>query len=423
MDYLITDFGARSCDQLQTEAIQKALDTCFLNGGGTVIIPAGIFLTGGLRLRSNTTLYLQSGSILKGSSDPEDYTGYINDTIEPINEPYDGVMSRNVYPFSRWNNAIIRSIDAENIAVIGEPGSWINGSNCYDPLGERDYRGPHGLNIQRSKNIRVEGVSIADTGNWAVTIFTSRDIEARNLRIYGGHDGIDLRTCDNVLIEDCSFTTGDDCIAGFDAQDVVIRNCYMDTACNALRLGGNHILVENCHAYAPSAYGFRGTLSAEKKAAGALTDSTCRHNCVNFFQYYCDFRAKIRKAPGDIVIRNCRIENSDCLFGLYFDGNHKWCTNRSLNSITFEDCEISGVSIPAHIHSDSNEPLDFTLNRVTIRPKEGFEDLALIDTIYHAGIHLNQVRLEGFTEPTIIARTDGPITVENSTPVKIQKAE
>ena len=66
-EFNIKDFGARACDALQTEKIQAALDACFLAGGGKVIIPKGIFLTGGIRLRSNTTLYLESGAILRGS--------------------------------------------------------------------------------------------------------------------------------------------------------------------------------------------------------------------------------------------------------------------------------------------------------------------------------------------------------------------
>ena len=85
--YIITDFGARVCDKLQTDAIQKTIDTCFLKGGGRVVIPAGIFRTGGLRLRSNVELYLQTGAILEGSLNPEDYTGYLQDELEPIVEP------------------------------------------------------------------------------------------------------------------------------------------------------------------------------------------------------------------------------------------------------------------------------------------------------------------------------------------------
>ena len=80
----IRDYGARICDQLQTEAIQSAIDACFLAGGGRVLIPCGIYLTGGLRIRTGVQLYLESGAILKGSRDAEDYFGYRSDTIEPV---------------------------------------------------------------------------------------------------------------------------------------------------------------------------------------------------------------------------------------------------------------------------------------------------------------------------------------------------
>ena len=68
MDYRITDFGAVVSDALQTEAIQKTIDTCFLAGGGRVVVPAGAFRTGCIRLRSNVTLYLESGPELSGET-------------------------------------------------------------------------------------------------------------------------------------------------------------------------------------------------------------------------------------------------------------------------------------------------------------------------------------------------------------------
>ena len=75
--YNISDFGALSDGTLQTEKIQRAIDECFLNGGGIVIIPCGEYLTGGIRLRSNVTLYLKSGAVLKASRNPDDYFSYL----------------------------------------------------------------------------------------------------------------------------------------------------------------------------------------------------------------------------------------------------------------------------------------------------------------------------------------------------------
>ena len=180
-EFNVKDFGAASDGTLQTEKIQSAIDACFIEGGGKVIIPEGEYLTGGIRLRSNITLYLKSGAILKGSRNPEDYFGYINDKIEPLSEgeitdaPYvhvsevkgetEYVENREEYrykrtPGSRWNNAIIRTINAENVAIIGEEGSVIDGDNCYDEIGEEQYRGPHGMTMFKTKNIKGRGDNV-----------------------------------------------------------------------------------------------------------------------------------------------------------------------------------------------------------------------------------------------------------------------
>ena len=423
MNYNIKDFGARVCDKLQTEYIQKAIDTCFLNGGGRVTIPCGIFRTGGLRLRSGVELHLESGAILEGSLSPEDYTGYINDTIEPIIEPEERPKSDSAYAYSNWNNAIIRAIHAKNISITGESGSYINGRNCFDAQGEEDYRGPHAINMWYCENVYLDGYTITDSANWAHAIFATINITARNLTVYGGHDGLDIRSCDNVLIEDCQFYTGDDCVAGFDNHDVIVRNCILDCACSALRFGGNHVLIENCTSHVPSSFGFRGSLSGEAKAASSPTDENCRHSMHTPFLYYCDFRANIRKTPGDIIIRNCVFENPDSLFMLQFDGEHKWCCNRSLASITYENCRITGVCEPALIHGDANEPLSFNLKNVTIGIREGFEKEAVIDATNFKKIKLENVNLEGYEVPTIICRTNGDIEAVNSTEFNVNKIE
>ena len=127
----IRDFGARVCDAPQTVAIQSAIDACFLAGGGRVVIPCGVFITGGIRLRSNVELYLETGALVKGVRDPEQYFGYMGDKIEPISQKdIDEApnLRPSASPVSRWSNALIKAIDAKNIAVTGEKGSYFDGS-------------------------------------------------------------------------------------------------------------------------------------------------------------------------------------------------------------------------------------------------------------------------------------------------------
>ena len=73
-----------------------------------------------------------------------------------------------------------------------------------------------------------------------------------NVTVLAGHDGFDIRTCDDVTMKDCVFRTGDDCIAGFDNQNVTVRNCILDSACSLFRFGGTDVLLENCTGGAPA---------------------------------------------------------------------------------------------------------------------------------------------------------------------------
>jgi len=417
--YNITDFGARCSDTLQTEAIQKALDTCFLEGGGTVVVPAGIYLTGGLRLRSNTTLHLKAGAMLRGSRDPEDYNAWMHDAVEPIVEYEHEGVSRSAYPYTRWNNAILRAIGAHDIAVIGEPGSFINGSNCFDEQGEEKYRGPHPINFWDCENVKLEGYTVYDGGNWGHAIFRTNNITARNLTVYGGHDGFDIRTCDNVLIEDCVFRTGDDCIAGFDNRDVVIRRCMLDCACSALRFGGTRVLVEDCTAVSPASFGFRGHLRDEEKKEGTLTTPECRHLMHMVFNYYCDFRANIRETPGDILIRNCTFRGMHRLFSLNFDGEHIWCCNRSLRSIRFENCRAEGLTHPILIHGDASEPLILELSNVSLGFADKREEPGVIDAVNFERITLDNVQFENYTAPEILLRSEGTVDGNSASDVRI----
>ncbi|MBE6583659.1 MAG: hypothetical protein E7649_01570 [Ruminococcaceae bacterium] len=424
MIYSITDFGAKPENTINTKEIQSAIDACFLAGGGEVTVPAGDFVTGGLRLRSNVTLHLLANAHLVGSLDPEDYVGYINDEIEPIPEDereavvstvVEGHVSRSAIPYSRWNNAIIRAIKAKNIAIIGDEGSIIDGQNCFDEQGEEHYRGPHAINMWFCEDIRLEGYTVKDSANWAHAIHNSQNISVRGITVLAGHDGFDVRTCDNVLVEDSSFLTGDDCIAGFDNIGVLIRNCYFESSCSLLRFGGTDVLVENCHGKDPATYGFRGHLSPEQKKNRADTDENCRHTCHNIFLYYCDNRANIRRTPGNIVIRSCTFDGIKKLLNQPF--GHVWCCNRALDNITFEDCTVNGLYEASSVTCPEGEPLTVTLKNCRLTARQGFENANIIEGTGMRSIVFDGVTLQGFTAPTVVC--NAKCEVSSDTPIRI----
>ena len=410
MRYLVTDYGAVSGGTLCTKAIQAAIDVCFLAGGGEVVIPTGMYLVGGLRLRSNVTLHLMENAVLLGSTDPEDYTDYLGDTVEPISAAErerptptakpGAELWQDAYPYSRWNNAIIRAMYAKNVAIIGERGSEICGQNCFDPEGEEGYRGPHAINMWFCETITLRGYTVRDSANSAHAIQNSRDITADRITVLGGHDGFDVRTCDRVRIENSRFLTGDDCIAGFDNVDVTVRNCYFESACSILRFGGTNVLVEDCKGVAPATYGHRYTLSLEEKQARAATTEASRRNCLNVFLYYCDNRAEIRQTPGKILFRRCGFKGVDAVMRLPF--GHVWCCNRSLADIVFEDCRFEDVCKPMRLTCPAEEPLSLSVRDCLITAREGFAEIPLIEGEHVAKIELERVSLRGFQNAAIL---------------------
>ena len=417
--FSIADFGAVTSDLLQTKAIQSAIDACFLSGGGRVVIPCGIFITGGIRLRSGVELYLESGAVLRGSEDPEDYNGFWNDTVEPVTDEDREGVSRSAIATSEWCNGLIRVLDAENVTITGEKGSYIDGRNVYNPQGEENYRGPHAISVWRCKGLTLSGYTIIDSANWAHAIFQSSDITVQNVSVYGGHDGFDVRTCDNVLVENCLFHTGDDCIAGFDNHDVTVRNCDLQTACSVFRFGGNRVLIENCRS-APASFGFRGSIPKDQRHLSHLPTESARHIAHTAFLYYCDFRAEIRRTPGDITVRNCSFDGIRQLFRLEFDGEHKWCCNRSLSSIAFENCEFLNLDKEGILHGDAKEPVTYTRKNCRITKKEGAEDFPLLICTNFDKVEMDGVTVEGFDQPYVEKKTEGDFAFTDSTPIEIR---
>ena len=413
MIFNILDYGAISEGKLCTKEIQNAIDDCFLKGGGEVIIPEGRYHIGGLRLRSNVTLHLLENAVLLGSIDPDDYSTYLDDKVEPISEADRESFAPTikpgykpcecVHPYSRWNNAIIRAINAKNISIIGEQGSEINGQNCFDELGEENYRGPHVINMWYCENITLRGYTIRDSANWAHAIQNSKNISISDVTVLGGHDGFDVRTCDEILIEDCRFITGDDCIAGFDNIGVTVRNCYFESACSIFRFGGTDVTVENCNGVAPCTYGHRYGLSDEERRARANTGASCRYNCLNVFLYYCDDRAAVRRTPGNIVIKNSRFKNPDAIMSLPF--GHKWSCNRSLADITFENCVFDGVCNPSELIAPENEPLTFRMKNCVITLREGCENIPFITGKNVERVEIAKTSLECFSDPPILCKS------------------
>lgn len=415
----VKDFIKNVNTTLVTKEIQDAIDYCYLQGGGIVEFPKGVYPTGDIRIRSNITLLLRSGAILKGSRNIDDYFHHLDDQLEPYDydqiEPgcwgrIDGVMRMMHKPGSRFHNSIIRGYNAENIAIIGEDDSYIDGCDCYDELGEEYYRGPHAIGLSNCKNILLKGYTIKNSGNWAHKIMWGQNIHVEDITVLGGHDGIHMRSCDDVHILKSNFFTGDDCIAGFDNTNVLVEECELNSACSALRFGGTNVLVQNCHMYGPAKYLFRGSLTKEEKITGAESKKNIgghRYNMLSVFTYFADKSFAIRNIPGNIVIRNCKIENADRFIHYNFSGNEVWQKASPLKDITFENIEATGIRMPLNLYGDDSLRVTLKMKNVNVsfdetKNEPQFINAANYDKIIFENVNSSSICIKQWGETGII---------------------
>ena len=204
-----------------TAAIQAALDRCAAAGGGTVVVPAGDYLTGSLDVKSHTTLRIEKDATLLGSPDLDDY---------PI------VKARWEGHWIDAHRALVSARQANHIAIVG-PGT-IAGDLT---LGNRQMpRRPCVIEPIECQDVSLEGFTAKQKRMWTIHPTYCENVEVKNVTIRsigGNSDGVDVDSCKHVVIEGCNIESGDDCIAiksgrgmeavreGRPTEDVLIRDC------------------------------------------------------------------------------------------------------------------------------------------------------------------------------------------------------
>ena len=200
--YNVKDYGVTS-DGIQTANIQKALDACAAGkDGGTVYFGPGIYHTGTIRIRDNTTVYLAPGALIMGSTDPADYPVDVG-RVERGSHGVDCSFSRLIM-FDHCTN------------------SKICGWGVIDGQGHI-MRNKHGRHVQimdvtASRNIRIENIVLRNSAEWTLHILACDNVEVDNLKIIndygvGNTDGIDPDCSENVRIRNYFGYCGDDAVA------------------------------------------------------------------------------------------------------------------------------------------------------------------------------------------------------------------
>ena len=357
---------------MDTETIQGALDSC-KNWGGDVILGPGTWNIGSIRLYSDTTLRLKSGCHLMGSKAYEDYVDWgCESGLKYLKHPE---IRKHCQLPEDYIKAMITAADAENVAVIGELGTTINGQDCHNPMGEEGYRGPMGLVFIRCRQVTLRGYTFTRCGNWAHLLDSCQDVLMDDIRILGGHDGVDLHHSKNVRIQNCDMRTGDDCIAGYDGENILVRHTYFNTSCNCFRIGAKNLLVESCRFWGPGEY--------PHQISG-------RHNTQFAFNYY-SFVYDNCPPSSHWVIEDCVFEDIDAVMHL----NHGNCWDQDgspLNDLTFENCSFRGLSKGSRIRSVT--PMDINLSHLRIQFRDGIPETGLCDTCPQVTFHVRDVQVQ-----------------------------
>lgn len=381
----ICDFGACLSDSvLQTDFIQNALDACRDAGGGEVIVPAGRYLTGSLRLYDNTTLHLQENAVLIGSKNPSDYTDYAEETTLGYLYQQEYIDLWHLPP--HYVYALVSAIDARNVSITSEAGAGFDGQNCRDEAGEEGFRGPMGIRLCRCENVTLNGYYFQDCANWAHQIDSCRNVSLKNLSVYAGHDGIDIHHCSNVEITGCDIQSGDDCIAGYDTYNLHMADCRLNTACNSLRIGCVNMLIENCTFYGPARYPHR---------------ISGRHNTLYAFEYYSHGADTVRDNSRGWIIKNCSFHNIDALIHYEFGDKLHLQESTPLEDISFYNVTIDNLCKASVFKGKEGKraAMRFTDSDITYIPEA--EESACILTNAHADVILENTAVNSGPVPFV----------------------
>ena len=404
-DYVITKFGAKTNNTAANNqrAIQKAIDKCSKKGGGRVIVPAGQkFLTAAIQLKSGVNLVVEEGAVLEFAFEPELYP------IVPTR--WEGLDCRNLSP-------LIYAYQAKDIAITGKGTIDGGGSNetwwpwCGNvrfgmkeggiaqnqgararllkqaedgvPMDERSFGPKDGLrpqmvNFNQCEGILIEDVTLLRSPFWVIHPLLSKDITVRGVHINNNGpngDGCDPESCDRVLIENCYFNTGDDCIAiksgrnndgreggqgkfaGTPSKNIIIRNCKFNNGHGGVVIGSEisggcqNVFAENCEMDSPSLDRVL-RIKTNSCRGGIIENINMRNITVGqcgeaVLKINTDYEPREVCCRGFYpTVRNVTMENVTCKkskYGVMIVGYQDPKLAYTVNNITVRNCQFDGV--------------------------------------------------------------------------------
>lgn len=394
----ITKYGARpDATALNTKSIADAIDACAKAGGGRVLVPPGKFLTGAIHLKSNVELHVSEGATLLFDTNPSSYP--------IVFTRWEGMECMNYSP-------LIYARKQKNIGITGKgtldgqagekhwwpwkgvwrgnvPYGWKEGMPSQLPartklfhmaeegvpvekrvFGDGSMLRPPFIQPYDCENVLIEGIRVRNSPFWNIHPVLCRNVTLRGVDVYGhgpNNDGVDPESVDHMLIEDCSFNTGDDCIAvnsgrnadgrrlATPSQNILVRNCRMQEGHGGVVVGSQisggarWVFTENCHMDSPDLwYAIRFKNNALR---GGLLENFYYRDIdvgqVGRAAITCDFNYE-EGANGaftpqlrNVVIERLRVKNAIRVL------DSQGLPKAPVNDLTLRDCSFDGVTQPS----------------------------------------------------------------------------
>ncbi len=392
-DFEVTRFGAVPDGRTKsTDAIRKAIHACSAARGGRVVIPPGSFLTGAIHLESNVNLHISEGATLLFSRDPQDYLPVVYTRFESTEcmnySPF-------IYAFEKQNVAVTGpgtldgQADAEHwwpwarVARRGRRGMERTTGSDVDTLvrgmGDKDvpvedrvfgpghYLRPNFVQPYRCNNVLLEGFTVKNSPMWELNPVLCRNVTVRNVSIdsHGpNNDGCDPECCRDVLIANCTFSTGDDCIAiksgrnrdgrrvNVPCENVVIQDCVMKDGHGGVSIGSevsggiHNIFVENCRMSSPhlqralriKTNSYRGGVIDGIHFSNVTVGEVAEAVIEVDFYYEEGEGGPLRPIVKDIFVRDVTCDKSK--YGIYLRGY----ANDPITGVTLSHCTFDNAA-------------------------------------------------------------------------------
>jgi polygalacturonase len=412
-DFDIAKYGADGDGKkLSTDAIAQAIAACSAAGGGRVVVPKGVFLTGAIHLKSNVELHVEKDATLRFSRDPKHY-------LPVVYARFEGTECMNYSPF-------LYAFEQTNIAITG-PGTldgqadcehwwpwkgrtdcgWKRGDASYQKddqalismgdgnipvsrriFGEGHYLRPNFIQPYRCRNLLIEDVSIVNSPMWEINPVLCRNVTVRgvNINSHGpNNDGCDPESCADVLIDRCTFDTGDDCIAiksgrntdgrrvNVPCENLIVQDCTMKDGHGGVSIGSEvsgsvrNVFVQRCRMDSPNLQRAL-RMKSNSQRGGTMENVFFRDVTIgNVAEAVIEVDFYYEEGPGgpfNPTVRNINIANvtsKSSKYALYLRGYK----DDPIRGITLENCTFDKVAQPNRLENVEG----LTARNVTINGK------------------------------------------------------